>query len=133
MSIEVDEAYFDIRTWDCVVEKCANVSTLIREIVLRLPEGEPMAFRAGGFVEVTSPPFRLEFSDIEIEAEYRDVWDRMNLWRLKAGSDVEVTRSPLLGEHTVEILTEVLGYSDDELQTVIDSGAVGEIKPIAAE
>ena len=47
--------------------------------------------------------------------------------------DVEVTRSPLLGEHTIEILSDVLGYSGDELQNVIDSGAVGEVKPIAAE
>ena len=47
--------------------------------------------------------------------------------------DVEVVRSPLLGEHTVEVLTDVLGYTGDELQQVIDSGAVGEIKPIAAE
>lgn len=43
-------------------------------------------------------------------------------------SDVEVTRSPLLGEHTVEILSQVLGYSGDELNAVIDSGAVGKVK-----
>ena len=43
-------------------------------------------------------------------------------------SEVEVTRSPLLGEHTVEILSEVLGYSGDELKAVIDSGAVGKAK-----
>ena len=43
-------------------------------------------------------------------------------------SDVEVTRSPLLGEHTVEILSEVLGYEGDELKSVISSGAVGDVK-----
>ena len=43
-------------------------------------------------------------------------------------SEVEVTRSPLLGEHTVEILSEVLGYSGDELNAVIESGAVGKAK-----
>ena len=48
-------------------------------------------------------------------------------------SDVEVVRSPLLGEHTVEILTDVLGYGGDDLKNVIDSGAVGEISSIAAE
>lgn len=48
-------------------------------------------------------------------------------------SDVEVTRSPLLGEHTEEILKQVLGYSGDELNRVIGSGAVGEIKRDAAE
>lgn len=48
-------------------------------------------------------------------------------------SSVEVTRSPLLGEHTTEILSDVLGYSGDELNRVIASGAVGEIKSEAAE
>lgn len=46
-------------------------------------------------------------------------------------SPVEVTRSPLLGEHTAEILRDVLGYSGDELAAVIASGAVGEVKQAA--
>lgn len=100
MSIEVDEAYFDVRTWDCVVEKTRNVTTLIREIVFRLQE--PMEFRAGSFVELTSPPYRLEFKDLEIEAEFRDVWDRFDLWRLEAGSDIEVTRAYSMANHPAE-------------------------------
>lgn len=43
-------------------------------------------------------------------------------------SDVDVVRSPLLGEHTHEVLTEFLGYSGDDLKRVVDSGAVGEVK-----
>jgi len=43
-------------------------------------------------------------------------------------SPVEVARSPLLGEHTREILTEVLGYADDDLERVVGSGAVGEVR-----
>ena len=43
-------------------------------------------------------------------------------------SSVEVERSPLLGEHTKEILEEVLGYSGEELSRVIGSGAVGDVK-----
>ncbi|MDA0223619.1 MAG: formyl-CoA transferase [Rhodobacterales bacterium] len=42
-------------------------------------------------------------------------------------SQVDVERSPLLGEHTREILTEVLGYSGAELEEVIASGAVGVV------
>ncbi|KRS10221.1 formyl-coenzyme A transferase, partial [Roseovarius atlanticus] len=48
-------------------------------------------------------------------------------------SPVDVTRSPLLGEHTVEILRDVLGYEGDELQAVLDSGAVGDPQKTAAE
>ncbi len=48
-------------------------------------------------------------------------------------SEVEVTRSPLLGEHTVEVLSDVLGYTGESLERIIASGAVGEIKAEAAE
>ncbi len=42
-------------------------------------------------------------------------------------SDVVVERSPLLGEHTHEVLSDVLGYSDDDVKRIADSGAVGEV------
>ncbi len=102
MSIEVDEAYFDVKTWHCTVERVRNVSTLIREIVFRIDDDEPMEFRAGGFVELTSPPFEVAFSDFEIEPEYRDVWDKNRLWQLKASSDVPVTRAYSMASHPAE-------------------------------
>ena len=46
-------------------------------------------------------------------------------------SPVEVVRSPLLGEHTEEVLKEVLGYDGEDLARVIDSGAVGDVKVAA--
>ena len=39
-------------------------------------------------------------------------------------SPAEVVRSPLLGEHTDEILASVLGYSEQEIQSIRESGAV---------
>ncbi|MCB1482525.1 MAG: formyl-CoA transferase [Rhodobiaceae bacterium] len=48
-------------------------------------------------------------------------------------SPVEVTRSPLLGEHTAEILSEVLGYTGDDLTRLADSGAFGNVRKEAAE
>jgi formyl-CoA transferase len=48
-------------------------------------------------------------------------------------SPVDVVRSPLLGEHTAEILKEVLGYNGEDLQRVVESGAVGKANKIAAE
>ena len=42
-------------------------------------------------------------------------------------SAVEVERSPLLGEHTKEILADVLGYSGEDLERVVGSGAVGKV------
>ena len=50
-----------------------------------------------------------------------------------SASPVEVTRSPLLGEHTDEILLDLLGYSESELQDLSLSGAIGAVQRIAAE
>jgi Na+-transporting NADH:ubiquinone oxidoreductase subunit F len=102
MSVEVDEAYFEARTWHCRVESAGNVGTLIREIRLRLAEGETMDFRAGAFIETTCPAYSLDFDDLEIEPQYRDVWDRMGLWKLHAGSDREVTRAYSMVNHPGE-------------------------------
>tara|TARA_Y100001934_G_scaffold91493_1_gene113181 strand:- start:1624 stop:2883 length:1260 start_codon:yes stop_codon:yes gene_type:complete len=41
-------------------------------------------------------------------------------------SPVDVKRSPLLGEHTEEILRQVVGLGDDEVERVFASGAVGQ-------
>lgn len=46
---------------------------------------------------------------------------------------VEVTRSPLLGEHTLQILADVLGYAGEDLDRVVASGAVGQPRAMAAE
>ena len=102
MSIEVDEAYFDIRTWQCQVATVRNVSTLIREIVLTLPAGEPMEFRAGAFVELTCPPYRVDFNEFAIEAEFHDVWDQQKLWQLSAASEDAVTRAYSMANHPAE-------------------------------
>ena len=102
MSIEVDEAYFDIRSWPCTVAEAHNVSTLIREITLKLPAGEVMEFRAGGFVELSCPSGRVDFSDFSIEAEYRDVWDQQKLWQLSVVTQEPVARAYSMANHPAE-------------------------------
>ncbi len=44
-----------------------------------------------------------------------------------SASPADVQRSPLLGEHTEEVLRDVLGYSEDAFAAVVESGAVGDI------
>lgn len=108
MTIEVDDAYFGIRAWTCSVESTRNVSTLIREIVLRMPAGEELDFRAGAFVQITSPPCRVRFADFDIEDVYRDVWDKGELWRLEAVARQSETRAYSMANHPGEKNTIVL-------------------------
>lgn len=102
MRVEVEETSFGVRGWKCTVQRTRNVATLIREIVLKLPEGEEMSFRAGGFVQVSCPPFEMPYSGCEIDREYRDVWDRLRLWSLVARADEPVTRAYSMANHPAE-------------------------------
>jgi Na+-transporting NADH:ubiquinone oxidoreductase subunit F len=102
MSVEVDDAYFGVRTWICTVQSTRNLSTLIREIVLSLPEGEEMDFRAGGFVQITCPSFHVRFEDFDIARGFRDVWDKHDLWSLEASARQAQTRAYSMANHPGE-------------------------------
>lgn len=93
MNVEVDEIYFGVKTWQCSVASVHQVSTLISEMVLKLPGGENTEFRAGSFVQVTCPPYQLDYSQLEIGQEYRDVWDKSNLWSHRASASEPTTRA----------------------------------------
>ncbi len=93
MNVEVDEIYFGVKTWQCRVESVRSVSTLISEVVLKLPAGEEAEFRAGSFVQVTCPPYQLDFSQLNIDEEFRDAWDKSRLWSLKASASEATTRA----------------------------------------
>jgi Na+-transporting NADH:ubiquinone oxidoreductase subunit F len=69
------------------------VATFIKEIVFNLPEGEQFDFRPGSFVQVTCPPYQLDFSTVDIDKEFCEVWDRSALWSLRASTTDPVTRA----------------------------------------
>jgi len=93
MNVEVDDIYFGVNTWQCKVESVRQLSTLISEIVLKLPEGETCEFRAGSFVQINCPPYQLDFSELVIDEAYRDIWDKSDFWKYKAVSEQAVTRA----------------------------------------
>ena len=66
MQIEVEESVFGVKQWQCTVESNPNVATFIKELTLRLPEGESVDFRAGGYVQLEAPTKSLETASREI-------------------------------------------------------------------
>ncbi len=80
MQIEVEEDVFGVKQWECTVESNPNVATFIKELTLRLPEGENVDFRAGGYVQLECPPHTVNYKDFDIQEEYRSDWDRFNVW-----------------------------------------------------
>ena len=84
LKIEVPEDVFGVRKWTCKVRSNHNVATFIKELILDLPEGEDVGFRAGGFIQIECPPHTVRYRDFDIEEEYRDAWDAFNLWGLES-------------------------------------------------
>jgi len=80
MKINIPEDAFGVQRWQCRVASNDNVATFIKELVLVLPEGEDVKFRAGGFVQLEIPPYKMQYRDIEVSPEYRDDWDRFKVW-----------------------------------------------------
>jgi len=91
MRVRVPDEVFGVRRIDCEVVSNNNVASFIKELVLTLPVGEELEFKAGGYIQIDCPPHQLNYSDFDIDARFRDEWDRYNLWRYK--SDVRKTES----------------------------------------
>ena len=80
MEIVVPDEVFGARKWECEVVSNENVATFIKELVLKLPEGEEVAFKAGGYVQMEIPPYELSYKSFDIEEEYHSDWDRFGVW-----------------------------------------------------
>jgi Na+-transporting NADH:ubiquinone oxidoreductase subunit F len=96
MDIEVEDSVFGIKKWECTVKSNQNVATFIKELVLDLPEGEAINYRAGGFIQIECPPHTAKYSDFIIEERFRDEWDKYNLWRY-----VSVVKEPALRAYSM--------------------------------
>ncbi len=81
LKINIPEDAFGVKRWECVVESNNNVATFIKELVLQLPEGEDVDFRAGGFVQLEIPPYEMDYREIDVDPEYQSDWDRFDVWK----------------------------------------------------
>ncbi|NOV29111.1 NADH:ubiquinone reductase (Na(+)-transporting) subunit F [Methylomonas sp. ZR1] len=81
MDIEVEDSVFGVKKWECTVKSNDNVATFIKELVLELPEGEAINYRAGGYIQIECPPHISRYADMDVAEEYRPDWDKFNLWR----------------------------------------------------
>ncbi|MDD4905396.1 MAG: NADH:ubiquinone reductase (Na(+)-transporting) subunit F [Methylobacter sp.] len=81
MNIEVEDDVFGVKKWECTVKSNHNVATFIKELVLELPAGEEINYRAGGYIQIECPSYVAKYSDFNIEERFRDDWDKFNLWR----------------------------------------------------
>jgi len=102
MKIEVPEEVFGVKKWECTVKSNHNVATFIKELVLSLPEGEDVGFRAGGYIQIECPPHVVDYKDFDIEEEYHSDWDHFNIWRYKSVVEEDVLRAYSMANYPEE-------------------------------
>ena len=102
MKIEVPEDVFGVKKWECTVESNPNVATFIKELTLKLPEGENVDFRAGGYVQLECPPHTVHYKDFDIEEEYHGDWDRFRVWDNVSTVDETVIRAYSMANYPEE-------------------------------
>jgi Na+-transporting NADH:ubiquinone oxidoreductase subunit F len=93
MKIQVPEEVFGVKKWQCTVRSNDNVATFIKELVLELPSGEVVDFKAGGFIQIECPAHVSEYKNFDIDEEYRGDWDRFDMWRYKSTVKADVIRA----------------------------------------
>ena len=84
MAVQVADEVFGVKRYETTVVSNRNVASFIKELVVALPEGEELDFRAGGYIQIECPPHDLKYADFDIDAEFRDEWDKYDLWRYES-------------------------------------------------
>ena len=102
MDITIPDEIFNIQKWECTVKSNINVATFIKEMVLELPEGETLNFKAGGYIQIDIPKYDISFKTFDIEDEYHPDWDKFNIWDLNCKNDEPEFRAYSMANHPAE-------------------------------
>jgi len=103
MKIVVPDEIFSIKKWDCEVVSNDGVATYIKEFVVRLPEGEHLDFKSGGYIQIEAPAHVIDYSkDIDIEDEYKDEWKENKLYGIVSKVNEPIVRAYSMANHPAE-------------------------------
>ncbi len=103
LKIRVPEEVLGVKKWECEVISNHNVATFIKEFVVKLPPGEELKFRSGGYIQIDIPKYdEIKFSDFDIDEEYREDWDQMKMWDLVTKNPEPTFRAYSMANHPAE-------------------------------
>ena len=137
MNVQVPDEVFGVKRYECTVISNRNVSSFIKELVVALPEGEELEFRAGGYIQIECPPHDLKYTDFDIDERFRDEWDRYNLWQyeshvkkteIRAYSMASFPLEKTVVKLNVRIATPPPG-ADDSIPPGVMSSYIFNLKP----
>ena len=102
LQVIVPESVFGVKEWECEVISNRNVSTFIKEFVVKLPEGEVMNFKSGSYAQITIPPYDIKYADYDIDEKFRGDWDHFDMWSLTCKNDTETIRAYSMANYPAE-------------------------------
>ncbi|MBD1388832.1 NADH:ubiquinone reductase (Na(+)-transporting) subunit F [Neiella sp. HB171785] len=102
MKIELEEEIFGVKQWECEVISNDNKATFIKELKLKIPDGESVPFRAGGYIQIEAPEHHVKYSDYDIEEEYRGDWERFGLFKLESTVNEPIIRAYSMANYPEE-------------------------------
>lgn len=102
MKISIPDEVLEIRKFDGTVRSNRNVATFIKELVVDLPPGVDLNFKAGGYIQMDIPKYRLSFKEFDVEEEYRGDWDRFDFWDLSIDNQEPCYRAFSMANHPAE-------------------------------
>lgn len=102
LEIEVPEEFFGVKRWECTVASNDNVATFIKELVLDLPAGEEVNFKAGGYIQMERPAGTVNYKDFDVAEEYHPDWDRFDVWQHSSTTKEEVIRAYSMANYPEE-------------------------------
>lgn len=102
MSIVVPEEVFGVKQWRCKVRSNDNVATFIKELVLEIPDGDSVDFKAGGYIQIECPPHEVKYTSFDVQDEYKPDWDHFNIWQYESVVNEPVVRAYSMANYPLE-------------------------------
>ncbi len=102
MKLQINPEIFSVQKWECTVRSNKNVATFIKELVLELPKGEHVNYRAGGYIQIECQPHTVAYKDFDIDPQYHPDWDKFNIWKYVSHCTEHVTRAYSMASYPAE-------------------------------
>ena len=102
MSIEVPESALSVKKWECEVISNNNVATFIKEFCVKIPDGETLNYRSGGYIQVDVPAITVDYKDIDVDPQFREDWEKMGVYNLKMVNPTPTLRAYSMATYPAE-------------------------------
>ena len=102
LKVEIPESALSVKKWECEVISNHNVATFIKEFVVKLPEGEHLNFRSGGYIQIDIPAITVDFKDIDVDEQYRADWEMYKFFDLKMVNKTPTIRAYSMASYPAE-------------------------------